>query len=120
MGLELLPVFWKNLVGLPLDPTTDLQEADIITYNYIKKFEMVNSKPIVRTSPCCLCHAGSVESETRAVFFCYKQAESEAELQVLMADAAPNFVHSDLNGDEVELIPNGRHVTVKSVSSFFW
>ena len=41
LGLDLLPVFWKNLVGVPLDPITDLQEADIITYNYIKKFEMV-------------------------------------------------------------------------------
>ena len=42
LGLDLLPVFWKNLVGLPLDPITDLQEADILTYNYIKKFEMVS------------------------------------------------------------------------------
>ena len=41
LGLDLLPVVWKNLVGLDLDPVTDLQEADILTYNYIKKFEMV-------------------------------------------------------------------------------
>lgn len=41
-GLDLLPVFWKNLVGLDLDPITDLQEADILTYGYIKKFEMVS------------------------------------------------------------------------------
>ncbi len=48
LGLDLLPVFWKNLVGVPLDPITDLQEADIITYNYIKKFEMVRHARIGR------------------------------------------------------------------------
>ena len=41
-GLDLLPLFWKNLVGVDLDPVTDLQDADILTYNYIKKFEMVS------------------------------------------------------------------------------
>ena len=41
-GLDLLPLFWKNLVGLKLDPVTDLQEADLSTYNYIKMFEMVS------------------------------------------------------------------------------
>ena len=40
-GLELLPCFWKNLVGLPLDPNSDLRDADVITYNYIKNFETV-------------------------------------------------------------------------------
>ena len=40
-GLDLLAVFWKNLVGVELDPVTDLQQADIVTYSYIKKFEMV-------------------------------------------------------------------------------
>lgn len=43
LGLDLLQVFWKNLVGQPLDPITDLQEADILTYNYIKNFEMAES-----------------------------------------------------------------------------
>ena len=41
-GLDLSPVFWKNLVGCDLDPVTDLQDTDILTYNYIKKFEMVS------------------------------------------------------------------------------
>ena len=40
-GLDLLPVFWKSLVGMTLDPVTALQEADRLTYNYIKQFEMV-------------------------------------------------------------------------------
>ena len=43
LGLDLLPVFWKNLVGLDLDTIVDLQEADIMTYNGIKKFELVSS-----------------------------------------------------------------------------
>ncbi|XP_061026203.1 probable E3 ubiquitin-protein ligase HECTD4 isoform X7 [Eubalaena glacialis] len=39
LPLDLLPSFWKTLVGEPLDPDQDLQEADILTYNYVKKFE---------------------------------------------------------------------------------
>lgn len=41
LPLDLLPSFWKTLVGEPLDPDVDLQEADILTYNYVKKFENV-------------------------------------------------------------------------------
>ena len=41
LGLDLLPVFWKNLAGIHLDPVYDLQEADPMTYSYIKKFELV-------------------------------------------------------------------------------
>lgn len=40
-GLDLASVFWKNLVGLKLDPVVDLQESDIVTYAYIKKIEIV-------------------------------------------------------------------------------
>ncbi|NXP04363.1 HECD4 ligase, partial [Thinocorus orbignyianus] len=42
LPLDLLPSFWKTLVGEPLDPDVDLQEADILTYNYVKKFENVS------------------------------------------------------------------------------
>uniref|UniRef100_H3AM67 HECT domain-containing protein n=1 Tax=Latimeria chalumnae TaxID=7897 RepID=H3AM67_LATCH len=42
LPLDLLSTFWKTLVGEPLDPDTDLQEVDILTYNYIKKFESVS------------------------------------------------------------------------------
>lgn len=42
LPLDLLPSFWKTLVGEPLDPDRDLQEADILTYNYVKKFESVS------------------------------------------------------------------------------
>lgn len=46
LPLDLLPSFWKTLVGEPLDPDQDLQEADILTYNYVKKFESVSEKHV--------------------------------------------------------------------------
>ena len=46
LPLDLLPSFWKTLVGEPLDPDQDLQEADVLTYNYVKKFESVSEKRI--------------------------------------------------------------------------
>lgn len=53
LPLDLLPSFWKTLVGEPLDPDVDLQEADILTYNYVKKFENVSnfSSLFFRASP---------------------------------------------------------------------
>lgn len=42
LPLDLLGSFWKGLVGDPLDPEQDLQEADVLTYNYVKKFENVS------------------------------------------------------------------------------
>lgn len=61
LPLDLLPSFWKTLVGEPLDPDVDLQEADILTYNYVKKFENVGPfflfLPFSQDSPiahCCL------------------------------------------------------------------
>ncbi|XP_077866440.1 putative E3 ubiquitin-protein ligase HECTD4 [Saccoglossus kowalevskii] len=39
IGLDLLSTFWKCLVDYPLDLETDLQEADILTYSFIKKLE---------------------------------------------------------------------------------
>ena len=33
-------------LNVPLDPDQDLQEADVLTYNYVKKFESVSEKRI--------------------------------------------------------------------------
>uniref|UniRef100_A0A8C8HAD7 HECT domain-containing protein n=1 Tax=Oncorhynchus tshawytscha TaxID=74940 RepID=A0A8C8HAD7_ONCTS len=44
LPLDLLGSFWKSLVGEPLDPEQDLQEADLLTYNYVKKFEGVSDE----------------------------------------------------------------------------
>lgn len=41
LGLDMLACVWKLMVGAELDPVTDLKEADLLTYNYIKKIEMV-------------------------------------------------------------------------------
>lgn len=50
LPLDLLPSFWKTLVGEPLDPDQDLQEADILTYNYVKKFESVSEGIVLEVS----------------------------------------------------------------------
>lgn len=50
LPLDLLPSFWKTLVGEPLDPDQDLQEADILTYNYVKKFESVSEGLVLGVS----------------------------------------------------------------------
>lgn len=42
LPLDLLGSFWKGLVGDPLDPEQDMQEADVLTYNYVKKFDNVS------------------------------------------------------------------------------
>ncbi|CAG5121382.1 unnamed protein product, partial [Candidula unifasciata] len=44
LGLDLLSTVWKLLVGLTLDPVVDLQQADAVTYKYIKKIEMAESE----------------------------------------------------------------------------
>ena len=41
LGLDLLTSLWKVLVSVDLDPVVDLKAADHLTYNYIKKIEMV-------------------------------------------------------------------------------
>lgn len=43
LGLDLLMVAWRTLVGMTPDTSTDLQEADYMTYAYLKKIEMVGS-----------------------------------------------------------------------------
>ena len=47
IGLDLMSSFWKSLVGVSLDTVVDLKEADQITYNYLKKIEMVRSAVIM-------------------------------------------------------------------------
>ena len=39
--------------------------------------------------------------------------ESDQDLYTMYADQLPHFVYNSLTGEEVELIPNGRKVTVK-------
>ena len=41
LGLDLMTVAWRTLVGMTPDAGSDLQEADPMTYTYLKKIEMV-------------------------------------------------------------------------------
>ncbi|NWI22304.1 HECD4 ligase, partial [Sula dactylatra] len=95
LPLDLLPSFWKTLVGEPLDPDTDLQEADILTYNYIKKFENIND-------------------ETELEALC---AEIASQHLATESPDCPNkpcckFTYLTMTGEEVELCPRGRHIPV--------
>uniref|UniRef100_A0A8C9FLB9 HECT domain E3 ubiquitin protein ligase 4 n=2 Tax=Pavo cristatus TaxID=9049 RepID=A0A8C9FLB9_PAVCR len=95
LPLDLLPSFWKTLVGEPLDADVDLQEADILTYNYIKKFENIND-------------------ETELEALC---AEIASQHLATESPDCPNkpcckFTYLTMTGEEVELCPRGRHVPV--------
>ncbi|KAM6340042.1 LOW QUALITY PROTEIN: putative E3 ubiquitin-protein ligase HECTD4 [Alca torda] len=95
LPLDLLPSFWKTLVGEPLDPDVDLQEADILTYNYVKKFENIND-------------------ETELEALC---AEIASQHLATESPDCPNkpcckFTYLTMTGEEVELCPRGRHVPV--------
>ncbi|KAL4646588.1 putative E3 ubiquitin-protein ligase HECTD4 isoform X5 [Arapaima gigas] len=95
LPLDLLGSFWKGLVGEPLDPDVDLQEADLLTYNYIRKFENINDEAELET----LCaeissqhHSGeSPDSPSRPCC---------------------TFTYFSMTGEEVELCPGGRNLTV--------
>ncbi|XP_074700069.1 putative E3 ubiquitin-protein ligase HECTD4 isoform X5 [Strix aluco] len=95
LPLDLLPSFWKTLVGEPLDPDLDLQEADILTYNYVKKFENIND-------------------ETELEALC---AEIASQHLATESPDCPNkpcckFTYLTMTGEEVELCPRGRHIPV--------
>ncbi|KAM8797794.1 putative E3 ubiquitin-protein ligase HECTD4 isoform 1-T1 [Eudromia elegans] len=95
LPLDLLPSFWKTLVGEPLDPEADLQEADILTYNYVKKFENIND-------------------ETELEALC---AEIASQHLATESPDCPNkpcckFTYLTMTGEEVELCPRGRHIPV--------
>ncbi|KAL8180062.1 UNVERIFIED_CONTAM: putative E3 ubiquitin-protein ligase HTD4 [Gekko kuhli] len=95
LPLDLLPSFWKTLVGEPLDPDLDLQEADILTYNYVKKFENLND-----------------EAELEALC-----AEIASQHLAMESPDCPNkpsckFTYLTMTGEEVELCARGRHIPV--------
>ncbi|TKC45648.1 hypothetical protein EI555_003324, partial [Monodon monoceros] len=95
LPLDLLPSFWKTLVGEPLDPDQDLQEADILTYNYVKKFESIND-----------------ESELEAL--CAEIASQHLAIESPDGPSKPccRFTYLTMAGEEVELCSRGRHIPV--------
>ncbi|XP_078523549.1 putative E3 ubiquitin-protein ligase HECTD4 isoform X2 [Lissotriton helveticus] len=95
LPLDLLSSFWKMIVGEPLDPDADLLEADVLTYNYIKKFENLND-------------------ETELEGLC---AEIASQHLVTESPDSPNkpcckFTYLTMSGEEVELCTRGRHIPV--------
>ncbi|XP_076346000.1 putative E3 ubiquitin-protein ligase HECTD4 isoform X3 [Tachypleus tridentatus] len=44
LPLDLMPCFWKSLLGLPLDPLIDLPQADCLTYKYLKDLNTASSE----------------------------------------------------------------------------
>ncbi|XP_066465637.1 probable E3 ubiquitin-protein ligase HECTD4 [Tiliqua scincoides] len=95
LPLDLLPSFWKTLVGEPLDPDVDLQEADILTYNYVKKFENLND-------------------ETELEALCAEIASQHLAMESPDCPNKPSckFTYLTVTGEEVELCARGRHVPV--------
>ncbi|XP_013909607.1 PREDICTED: probable E3 ubiquitin-protein ligase HECTD4 [Thamnophis sirtalis] len=95
LPLDLLPSFWKILVGEPLEPDVDLQEADVLTYNYVKKFENLND-------------------ETELEALCAEIASQHLPMESPDSPNKPSckFTYVTMTGEEVELCARGRHIPV--------
>lgn len=95
LPLDLLGSFWKGLVGEALDPESDFQEADLLTYNYINKFENVVD-----------------EAELEALC-----AEVSSQGHVSESPESPGrpsciFTYITMTGEEVELCQGGHDIAV--------
>ncbi|XP_061115937.1 probable E3 ubiquitin-protein ligase HECTD4 isoform X3 [Conger conger] len=95
LPLDLLGSFWKGLVGEPLDPESDLQEADLLTYNYVKKFESV-----------------SEEAELEALCAEISSQHHTGESPDSPSRPCCTFTYVAMTGEEVELCQGGRGISV--------
>ncbi|XP_043571193.1 probable E3 ubiquitin-protein ligase HECTD4 [Chiloscyllium plagiosum] len=95
LPLDLLPTFWKTLVGESLDPECDLQEVDILTYNYVKKFETVNNE--IELEALC--------AEITSHHLTTESPESPSK-------PCCKFSYIAMTGEEVELCPGGKNIAV--------
>ncbi|KAJ8415515.1 hypothetical protein AAFF_G00424950 [Aldrovandia affinis] len=95
LPLDLLGSFWKGLVGEALDPDADLQEADLLTYNYIKKFESVGE-----------------EAELEALCAEISSQHHTGESPDSPSRPCCTFTYVTMTGEEVELCQGGRSLTV--------
>ncbi|XP_039598680.1 probable E3 ubiquitin-protein ligase HECTD4 [Polypterus senegalus] len=95
LPLDLLSSFWKMLVGEALDPDADLQEVDVLTYTYIKKIE-------------------SVTDETELEALCTEVTSQHYPNESPESPTKPccKFTYVSMTGEEVELCPGGRNITV--------
>ncbi|XP_031704959.1 probable E3 ubiquitin-protein ligase HECTD4 isoform X2 [Anarrhichthys ocellatus] len=95
LPLDLLGSFWKVLVGESLDPEQDLQEADVLTYNYVKKFENTSD-----------------EEELEALCAEISSLHHSGESPDSPSRPCCTFTYVTMLGDEVELCQGGRSLTV--------
>ncbi|XP_051557544.1 probable E3 ubiquitin-protein ligase HECTD4 [Myxocyprinus asiaticus] len=95
LPLDLLGSFWKGLVGEALDPESDFQEADLLTYNYIKKFETLADEADLEA----LCAEVSSQSHM-------------GESPDSPSRPCCTFTYVTMTGEEVELCHGGRDITV--------
>ncbi|XP_036454105.1 probable E3 ubiquitin-protein ligase HECTD4 isoform X4 [Colossoma macropomum] len=95
LPLDLLGSVWKGLVGEVLDPDADLQEADLLTYNYIKKFESVTD-----------------EAELEALCAEISSQNHSGESPDSPSSPCCTFTYVTMSGEEVELRQGGRNLTV--------
>ncbi|KAG7243852.1 hypothetical protein INR49_006006 [Caranx melampygus] len=95
LPLDLLGSFWKGLVAEPLDPEQDLQEADVLTYNYVKKFENVSD-----------------ETELEALCAEISSQHHSGESPDSPSRPCCTFTYITMTGEEVELCQGGRNLTV--------
>uniref|UniRef100_A0A6Q2ZID3 HECT domain-containing protein n=1 Tax=Esox lucius TaxID=8010 RepID=A0A6Q2ZID3_ESOLU len=95
LPLDLLGSFWKGLVGEPLDPEQDLQEADLLTYNYVKKFESV-----------------SEEEDLEALCAEMSSQHHSGESPDSPSQPCCTFTYITMTGEEVELCQGGRNLCV--------
>ncbi|XP_038054835.1 probable E3 ubiquitin-protein ligase HECTD4 isoform X2 [Patiria miniata] len=108
LALDLLPSFWKCLVGAPLDPERDLEEADCITYSYLKRLTEVQSEAEFDA----LCaevsshHAPELESPDPDPAPGPSTGPSSSQTDTPSHNLT--FVYNSLGGAEVELCTEGR------------
>uniref|UniRef100_A0A8D3DKM7 HECT domain-containing protein n=1 Tax=Scophthalmus maximus TaxID=52904 RepID=A0A8D3DKM7_SCOMX len=95
LPLDLLGSFWKGLVGESLDPEQDLQEADVLTFNYVTKFENVSD-----------------EAELEALCAEISSQHHSGESPDSPSRPCCTFTYITMTGEEVELCQGGRSLTV--------
>uniref|UniRef100_A0A3B4BE60 HECT domain-containing protein n=1 Tax=Periophthalmus magnuspinnatus TaxID=409849 RepID=A0A3B4BE60_9GOBI len=95
LPLDLLGSFWKGLVGESLDAEHDLQEADVLTYNLVQKFENVSD-----------------EVELEALCAEISSQHHSGESPDSPSRPCCTFTYFTMSGEEVELCQGGRNLTV--------
>ncbi|XP_033101041.1 probable E3 ubiquitin-protein ligase HECTD4 [Anneissia japonica] len=96
LDLDLMPCFWKGLVGIDMDIDADLKEVDIVTYKYLQDLEKVtNEKDFL---------------SLLAKYSVNENQEVECDEDEEESQYTHKFTHTTLTGVEVELIDEGHDI----------